>query len=221
MSMSGTISATQYAALANDAYADSRRGSRVFGWTRQNFLGDPENGFFAAAYQNDHLRKTVIAYRGSGGDTGDWTMSGNLGNFLGIRTSGSQMNTALRFYDAYAGVIPAGQLSVCGHSLGGFLAAMVGLEKSVPAICFDRPTLGYSALRVTSSSTSNLFNFRADFDPVSGIRDGFGRWITVPSSIVERIVAGRAAGALSHSMVHLYEAILSDERSEQPPSEWR
>ena len=95
------------------------------------------------------------------------------------------------------------------------------LEKSVEAVTFDRPTLGYTAFRVATADHSRLYNFRADFDPVSGIRDGFGRWITVDARVLEHAVRGDVNASLTHSMGHLYSAIRSDGRANGAPSAWR
>ena len=126
------ISSVEFAALATDAYRDKPKGTRVFRWTRQNFFGDPTNGFFAVAYHAIRSKQLVIAYRGSGGDSGDWSMSGNLGNALGIKLWDSQLNTAMAYFDACRGIYSPDSIAVCGHSLGGLLAAMVAC-KSHPA----------------------------------------------------------------------------------------
>jgi pimeloyl-ACP methyl ester carboxylesterase len=228
--MSG-ISAVEFAALAANVYAepkDAPKGSRVFRWTRQNFLGDPTNGFFAAAYHSGKSAQLVIAYRGSGGDLGDWGLNGNLGNMLGVTSSklawNSQLNTAITYFDACRSIYSPSNIAVCGHSLGGFLAAMVALKKGVRGITFDRPSLFYSRIatltRDAAPSGSNLVNFRGRGDPVSSIRDGYGKWITVELNTLSNITAGRGRAALAHSIDELYEAILLHPKSDSPPEAW-
>jgi pimeloyl-ACP methyl ester carboxylesterase len=214
------ISTVEFAALATDVYRDKPKGTRVFRWTRQNFFGDPTNGFFAAAYHAIKSKHLVIAFRGSGGDLGDWSMSGNLGNAIGIKLWDSQLNTATAYFDACRGIYSPDSIAVCGHSLGGFLAAMVALKRGVLGVTFDRPSLFYSAIRATDNRGMRLVNFRGGFDPVSAIRDGFGRWITVDLAVLGNIVAGRGRATISHSIDELYEAILTHSKSELPPERW-
>jgi hypothetical protein len=229
--MSSNIAAVEFAALAANAYAepkDAPKGSRVFRWTRQNFLGDPTNGFFAAAYHSGRSAQLVIAYRGSGGDLGDWGLAGNLGNMFGVTSSklvwNSQLNTAIAYFDACRSIYSPSSVAVCGHSLGGFLAAMVALKRGVRGITFDRPSLFYSSIATLGwdsvPSGSNLVNFRGKGDPVSAIRDGYGRWITVELNTISNIVAGRGRATLTHSIDELYEAMMLHPKSDKPPENW-
>jgi hypothetical protein len=63
-------------------------------------------------------------------------------------------------------------------------------------------------------------NFRGKGDPVSAIRDGYGRWITVELNTISNIVAGRGRATLTHSIDELYEAMMLHPKSDKPPENW-
>ena len=219
-------SAAEFATLASHAYTLEPKGSRVFRWTRQNFLGDPTNGFFASAYHSLRSQQLVVAFRGTDGRD-DWGLGGNVGNALGVTGTkhnwNSQLNTALTYFDACSSIYRPASIAVCGHSLGGFLAAMVALKRGVLGVTFDRPPLLLSALQVLFSKRpegGRLVNFRGRGDPVSAAEDLFGRWITLELQVVTNIAGGRGRSTLTHSMDELCEAILLHTKSDRPPEAW-
>ena len=227
---SGSVTTAEFAALAAHAYSDASKDDRVFRWKRQNFLGDPTNGFFASAYHSIKSKQLVIAFRGSGGDLGDWGLTGNLGNALGIANTApnwnSQLNTAFSYFDACCALYGPSTVAVCGHSLGGFLAAMVAIKRSVLGVTFDRPPLFLSTVGVLLSKSGKdlgklrLVNFRGAGDPVSSRQDIFGSWTTLKLNVISNTLSGRGRSTLTHSMDELYEAILQHKNSDKPPENW-
>ena len=224
-------SAAEYAALAGDVY---RHGpTKVYSWTRQNFLGDPNNGFFAAAYQTGE-RKLIVSFRGTEGE-GDWPT--NISNYLGLARGdwNSQLNTALAYFKAVKNIFPHSGCAVCGHSLGGFLATMVALETGTPGVAFNPAPLGLSGASAKLSeafglsASPRIVNFRIKGDVVSGLRAyNIGRVIELQISRMEigaRAIEGERAQAaqdmaLMHSMNLLEEAILLNKKSDLPPEAW-
>jgi hypothetical protein len=139
-------SSAEFAGLANDVYKSSPKGSKIYRWTRQNFLGDTTNGFFAAAYLSPRTQQMVVAFRGTRFDSlKDWT-EGNLPNTFGVTGWNSQLNQALNYFDAVSHLYGAENTAVCGHSLGGFLASMVALQRDTLGVAFNSAPLGVSGV---------------------------------------------------------------------------
>lgn len=227
-------SAAEFAALSHDVYKPSPKGSKVYAWTRQNFLGDPENGFFAAAYQTPQTKKLIVAFRGTDSfKPDDWGTGGNIGNFLGLNHWNSQLNTAISYFRSVRSIYPTTDCAVCGHSLGGFLASMVAIEEGVPGVAFNPAPLGATGLgaKVKSSlgigTEPGIVNYRLKGDIVSGlgVKTYFvGRVIELELSKLELWV--RSTGIfgdvdpLMHRMKLMEEAILRHQNSDLPPEEW-
>lgn len=240
-----TVSAAEFAAMALDVYADKGKGSRVYSWSRQNFLGDPQNGFFAAAYRTPKTRKLVVAFRGTNFDSAiDW--KNNALNTVGLASVNwdSQLNTALAYFRSVRSTYDSSECAVCGHSLGGFLASMVALRENVLGVTFNPAPLGASGVTAphtskAGSSAAMLINFRLKGDVVSGMRQfNLGKVVELKHSKIELVLrASRAPDAsghspnlvdralgdldpLMHSMALMNEAILRDDRSELAPESW-
>lgn len=220
--------AADFAALTRDVYRDSAKGSRVYAWTRQNFLGDPSNGFFAAAYQTPRTRRLVVAFRGTQPTSMiDW--QNNLANTAGwsSRQWDSQLNTAIAYFRAVRTLYPASSCAVCGHSLGGFLASMVAIREHVLGVTFNPAPLGASGLGtwLGGGDPPRLVNFRLKGDVVSGLRRyNIGPVIELAHSRAE--LWARKAGVLGdldplmHDMGLMEEAVLRHPKSNLPPERW-
>lgn len=216
--------------MALDVYADSGKGSRIYSWSRQNFLGDPQSGFFAAGYRTPRTNRLVVAFRGTNEFRADWV--NNVLNTTGLASFcwDSQLNTALAYFRAVRALHPAAECAVCGHSLGGFLASMVALREGVLGVTFNPAPLGLSTSGLPSRTTpgappARLVNFRLKGDVVSGMRQShIGKAIELKHSKTELLL--RASGLLGdldplmHSMALMNEAVLRDDRSALPPEAW-
>jgi pimeloyl-ACP methyl ester carboxylesterase len=219
-------SAAEFAALAKDAYSTSPKGSRVYGWRKQQFFGDPDNGFFAATYHSEARKKLVVAFRGTEMTEGnDWR--NNFRNTVGSARGSwdSQLNTALSYFRAVRSIYAVEDCAVCGHSLGGFLAAMVAIQESAVGVTFNSAPLGLSGLGSHARSTPRIVNFRLAGDVVSGaLLDFVGPVIELRLSKAELWV--RSPGLLGdldplmHSMSLVEEAILLHANSDKPPADW-
>jgi pimeloyl-ACP methyl ester carboxylesterase len=223
-------SAAEFARLARDVYLSGGKGSRVYSWTRQNFLGDPTNGFFAAAYQTPRTRKLTVAFRGTQPTSGiDW--KNNALNTAGLSSGlwDSQLNTALAYFRAVRSIYPASACAVCGHSLGGFLASMVAIKEQVLGVTFNPAPLGLSGagalLRSIVGNAPRIVNFRLKGDVVSGLRVlNIGTVIELNHSAAELWI--RAPGLLGdldplmHDMALMEEAVLRHPNFDLAPERW-
>lgn len=223
------ISAVEFAVISKSAYLDGK-DVQAIGWQRTDYLKNNSSGFFASAYKALKKDLLVIAYRGSN-QLNDWGFSGNVGNFIGKSGSlpDSQLNMALNYYDHWKSFVGAANIAVCGHSLGGFLAASVTLRRGGFGVTFNRPHLAASASAAALrdlQATAQLVNFRGSWDPISSVNDRWGKWIDIETQAFMNILAGRHEGIFgkitaSHSMNELYEAILLHRNSGLPPQAWK
>lgn len=223
------ISSAALAVLANDVYNDlPSKGTYV--WNRYDHRVGP-NGLFCAAYVTPKSRMLVIAIRGTD-DKKDLVVDKNLA--LGTSPF-SQFNSALAFYDAWVSHL-GGWLSkdvpihVCGHSLGGAVAAMIGMARAnCHVVTFNRPNtkLDENSMefeRIKGGKKLALVNFRMKGDVVSGcMPPGFGPVIEIAGeNKLARYFRGALAGAdlVDHGMGRLKDAIILHENSELSPMAW-
>jgi hypothetical protein len=159
--------------ISSDVYGGS--GAAVLGYKRldhQVFNGRhaTASSFYGAAYAGGAVG--VVAFRGSQ-EREDWLdadVSIGAGN-LPI----DQVGDAFAFFNRAREVLVkqgAKRVVVTGHSLGGGLTQVVaGRVKSSPVIgvTFNAPGMAglRSQVHITTANSPNVFNYRAERDPVS------------------------------------------------------
>ena len=220
------ISAAEFASLANDVYRDGK-DSKCLRWNRYDYRvgSGGSNGLFCAAYVTPRTKVLVVAIRGTD-DGHDFLQDARL---VASGAPWQQFNSALGYFDMWRKHLKgwSSDVAVCGHSLGGAIAAMIGMTRGVPAVTFNTapiaPAVG-SGLRAMGSSDRMVYNFRNKGDAVSGILPvGVGRTIELRKEAqLNRMLRGRWAGAdaVNHSMSTLLEAILQHPNSQLSPDRW-
>lgn len=128
------ISNNDYAALSAATYDDGGVGQASEGWTRLGNYSNPDNGFFAALYENSSGER-VLAFRGT--EPAE-PLIGNANSTKG--TDGQtdidvlygrlpkQFDDAKNTYDKVVESYGSDGLSLTGHSLGGGLASFVAAQ---------------------------------------------------------------------------------------------
>lgn len=120
----------ELALLSQAVYAEDPTPT---GWVRLDRAAPGSYGFQAAAYRSGG--ETVLAFRGTTASAGDLAADLKLG--VGMNTS--HFGQAGDFIQDY---LTAGDLTLCGHSLGGAIAQTVGNRAKVKFATFNAPGVG-------------------------------------------------------------------------------
>lgn len=131
------------ALMAGMAYRSTRADINRFplpdGWAEipLSHLTFP-GGFEAVSFTNGS--EIVISYAGTGPGLSDW--DANIGLALGFGSE--QLRQAALYYLEVKETNPGAMISFTGHSLGGGLAALMGVFFDRPAVTFDQAPFGAS-----------------------------------------------------------------------------
>lgn len=133
--------ATQFeidnALMAGMAYRSTRADINRFplpaGWSEiyASHIKLP-SGFEATSFADG--TRIVISYAGTGPGLSDW--DANLGLALGLGSG--QLREAALYYPEAKSANPGATISFTGHSLGGGLAALMGIFFDEQAVTFDQ-----------------------------------------------------------------------------------
>ncbi len=145
-------------------FFDPKNDDRL-GWAK---AGDGGGGS-AGIYKNNYTASQyVLAFRGSKGNK-DWVVDDRQ---IVLNTRVDRVNDCIKYanqlirqYDVLGG---KASILVVGHSLGGFLAQVVGVMCNLPFITLNAPPAGRA---LSGHGTAWKFregaNLRVDWDPVS------------------------------------------------------
>ncbi len=129
------IDNSTYALMAGRAYFDTRADINRFpisqGWVEFNHRA-LNSGFEATTFTDG--AEIVISYAGSGPGLSDW--DANSGLALGLGSG--QLREAALYYPEVKSANPGATISFTGHSLGGGLAALMGIFFDEQAVTFDQ-----------------------------------------------------------------------------------
>ena len=97
-----------------------------------------------------------------------------------------QLDAALTFVNQIRENYPGVEVELTGHSLGGGIAQVVGLQTGLQADTFNSaPMMEYIEEKypaVNLDNVSNITNFRREGDPVSGYGEHLGQVIVLPNT---------------------------------------
>ncbi len=136
------IDIVTYALMAGDAYISTRPSINLFpipqGWAEFNHR-TLDSGFEAVSFTNGI--EIIISYAGTGPGLSDWDANGGLA--LGFGSD--QLRQAALYYLEVKAANPGATISFTGHSLGGGLAALMGVFFDERAVTFDQAPFANSA----------------------------------------------------------------------------
>ncbi|CUS32166.1 hypothetical protein COMA1_10471 [Candidatus Nitrospira nitrosa] len=150
----------EYALLASDSYHDTRADLNRFpipnGWSVVSIVPeDNSTGFETSAYRNSLTNEIIISYAGT--DPSDLT--GDISADIGLATGiGSiQLVQAAEYYLQVKAANPTANIAFTGHSLGGGLAALMGVFFGKQVVTFDQALFARSAtLNVLRNSLERI-----------------------------------------------------------------
>ena len=138
----------EYALFAGDSYRDTRADQNRFpipnGWSVVSIVPqDNSTGFEASAYRNVATNEIIISYAGTNPRdlTGD--IAADIG--LGLGLGSVQLLQAAEYYLQVKATNPNATIAFTGHSLGGGLAALMGVFFGERAVTFDQAPFALSA----------------------------------------------------------------------------
>jgi len=163
--------AIEYALMAGASYISNRDLKNQIpipeNWNRVSYAQPKPSGFEAASFGNGTTLATsteiVISFAGTDFSqgipgalfTGDF-WSGNIPLITGNVNGAAQLVDAVEYYLQVKASAPAGTtITLTGHSLGGALAALVGVFFGETAFTFDQVPAAATAL---SGPTNLLYN---------------------------------------------------------------
>ena len=166
-------STLEYALMSAAAYDSTRRTNNKTpypaGWNElpgfQHFA-DPVSGFEFAAYMNTDTNEIVISYAGTFPYTGldstqvDFPSSidGKADLLIGVGGLGEQVQQAALYYEKIKSLYHDANISFTGHSLGGGLAALMGVFFDKKAVTFDQAPFMAAATKTNAVILSELLS---------------------------------------------------------------
>ena len=142
-----TTTDTEYALMAGNAYRSTRDKmnwiSAPQGWSEFKYEKNESSGFEAVSFQNTaNPNEIVISFAGTGsGMNQDWWANCGLVTGFGAE----QLLQAAEYYLQVKALNPNATITFTGHSLGGGLAALMGVFFNKQAVTFDQAPFLLSA----------------------------------------------------------------------------
>lgn len=143
-------------------FFDPKNDDRL-GWNKDGDGGGGSAGLYRFVNAADTY---ILAFRGSKGAK-DWKVDDVQ---IGMNTQVDRVSDCLGYARNIKVAYPKAFIMLTGHSLGGFLAQMVGVLLDMPFITWNAPPAGRALAHVRGVGPRQFkkgVNFRVNWDPVS------------------------------------------------------
>jgi hypothetical protein len=164
-------------------FFDTKNDDRL-GWAKDGDAGGASGGLYRYIVNPNHF---ILCFRGSMGSKDFKVDDAQIVMNKIKATRVDRVDDCIAYAMQVKGQHPGASILVTGHSLGGFLAQVVGVKCDLPFITFNAPGAsnflkGNAAFKnKTNTKFQNGVNFRVSWDPVSsGAGDHIGPLITLP-----------------------------------------
>jgi hypothetical protein len=183
------------------------KNTNRFGWAKKGDSGGASAGIYKF---NGHPDMYILSYRGSanspftkGDGRKDWTVDDAT---LGAGLMPERAADCVRYAQQLKNQYPKSFILVVGHSLGGYIAQVVGVKCDLPFITYNAPpALGTFSGKLADGIAAGKFkqgvNLRIGWDPVSKLTAGkhVGPVITMPL-VGTGVFGAHTNGAIEKSM---------------------
>jgi Ca2+-binding RTX toxin-like protein len=159
------VTELEYALMAGRAYQSTRPEANLFpalsgyGWSEplDKRQSDQETGFESGYFQRGN--EIVISYAGTDPSDLSGDMAANIGLATGVGSA--QLTQAAEYYLQVQAANPGATITFTGHSLGGGLAALMGVFFGKQAVTFDQAPIANSAelSLIPPNVAANLFSY--------------------------------------------------------------
>lgn len=180
-----------YALICDKVYDETQSGggnALVPGFTCTRLVTDPVNGFKGAIYTREN--DCVVAYKGTEPTKGTSRLMKDLVADYRLAKGGipKQVKPAAQLLDIALRNHETKTIVICGHSLGGGLAQVVGYQTKTPFITFNAPPMA------TNVDDSWAKTVRSVVSKLPGGSLAFPLWSKVAQFVAKRKGLGDTFG---------------------------
>lgn len=141
-------------------FFDPKNDDRL-GWNKDGDGGGGSAGFYRFSNGADQY---ILSFRGSKGAK-DWKIDDVQ---IGMNTEVDRAHDCIEYARSMKAAYPRAFIMVTGHSLGGFLAQVVGVMCDLPFITYNAPPAGRALAHAPGLNKFRKgVNLRVNWDPVS------------------------------------------------------
>jgi hypothetical protein len=155
-------------------FFDPKNDDRM-GWAKEGDAGGGSGGIYK---YNNGDNQFILSFRGSKGDK-DWKVDDVQ---IAFNKTVDRASDCIKYARQLQWQYPKAFILVVGHSLGGFLAQVVGVECDMAFITYNAPPAGRALSGVPAAQNFKKgVNLRVNWDPVSRAPGRhIGPLITIP-----------------------------------------
>ncbi len=155
-------------------FFDPKNDDRL-GWNKKDDAGGGSAGIYKF---NGGIEQYILSFRGSKGGK-DWKVDDMQ---IAAAMTVDRASDCIKYAQQLQWQYPKAFILVAGHSLGGYLAQVVGVECDMPFVTYNAPPAGRALSgSIAATKFKKGVNLRVNWDPVSRAPGShIGPLITLP-----------------------------------------